>query len=208
MRPPQSRKITSRNLKLRVQQRAINIHGQKLNGTRLRASAPGFLRGYLALRGFYILIANIRIFHISIVTYITAATMSACVILRRRATELSGTYKDLEAWQRAMALVTEIYRETAQFPREEMFGLTSQMRRAAISIPSNIAEGKGRFSDRELGQFLAIARGSVFEVETQTAIALNLGFLTDAQAAHLASKCGELGRLLNGLFKAVRKPAD
>jgi four helix bundle protein len=71
------------------------------------------------------------------------------------ANRMSGTYKDLEAWLCAMALLTELYRETAQFPREEMFGLTSQMRRAAVSIPSNIAEGKGRFSDKELSQFLA-----------------------------------------------------
>src|SRR5580698_2885448 len=120
---------------------------------------------------------------------------------------MSGTYKDLKAWQCAMALVLEVYRSTARFPREEMFGLTSQLRRAAVSVASNIAEGKGRFSDRELSQFLAIARGSVFEVETQTAIALNLGFFTEAQALHLANKCGELGRLLNGLIKAVRKPA-
>ncbi len=70
---------------------------------------------------------------------------------------MSGTYKDLEAWQRAMAPVIGIYRETAHLPREEMFGLTTQMRRAAVSIPSNMAEGKGRFSDRELSQLLAIA---------------------------------------------------
>jgi four helix bundle protein len=120
---------------------------------------------------------------------------------------MSGTYKDLEAWQRSMALVLDTYRCTAKFPREEMFGLTSQLRRAAVSIASNIAEGKGRFSDRELGQFLAVARGSVFEIETQVAIAMELDFLPQTQGEGLQSRCAEVGRLLNGLIKAVRKPA-
>jgi four helix bundle protein len=120
---------------------------------------------------------------------------------------MSGTYKDLKAWQCAMALVLEVYRSTARFPREEMFGLTSQLRRAAVSVASNIAEGKGRFSDRELSQFLAIARGSVFEAETQVAIAIDLGFLDEPQSRALIERCGEVGRLLNGLIRSVRKPA-
>jgi four helix bundle protein len=120
---------------------------------------------------------------------------------------MGGTYKDLEAWQSSMELIIEVYRISANFPREEVFGLTSQMRRAAVSVASNIAEGKGRFSDRELGQFLGVARGSLFEVETQVAIALKLGFLSDGQALQLANRCGEVGRLLNGLIKVVRKPA-
>jgi len=120
---------------------------------------------------------------------------------------MSGTYKDLEAWQCARALVLEIYRNTSNFPREEMFGLTSQLRRVAVSVASNIAEGKGRFSDRELGQFLAVARGSVFEIETQVAIAMDLGFLDKPQSQELLQQCGEVGRLLNGLIRSVRKPA-
>ncbi len=120
---------------------------------------------------------------------------------------MSGTYKDLEAWQCAMALVLEIYRSTAKFPKEEMFGLTSQLRRAAVSVASNIAEGKGRFSDRELSQFLAVARGSVFEIETQVTIAQQLQLLSHAQSQQLQDRCGEVGRLLNGLIKVVRKPA-
>jgi four helix bundle protein len=120
---------------------------------------------------------------------------------------MSGTYKDLEAWQRAMALVLAVYRSTATFPREEVFGRTSQPRRAAVSVTSNIAEGKGRFSDRELGQFLAVARGSVFEIETQVAIASDLGFLRETQQQDLSNRCGEVGRLLNGLIRSVRKPA-
>ena len=125
----------------------------------------------------------------------------------RRTTKMSGTYKDLEAWQYAMTLVQEIYRSTAKFPRDEMFGLTSQLRRAAVSVASNIAEGKGRFSDRELSQFLAVARGSVFEIETQIAIAEGLGFLAEPQGRELLKRCGEVGRLLNGLIRSVRKPA-
>ena len=121
--------------------------------------------------------------------------------------DMSGTYKDLEAWQVSISLVVEVYRGTANFPREEMFGLSSQMRRAAVSVASNIAEGKGRFSDRELGQFLGVARGSVFEIETQIAIALKLGFLSEGQASQLANRCAEVGCLLNGLIKVVRKPA-
>lgn len=74
---------------------------------------------------------------------------------------MGGTYKDLEVWQLSIALVVEVYRGTASFPLEEMFGLTSQLRRAAVSVASNVAEGKGRFSDRELAQFLGIARGSI-----------------------------------------------
>jgi len=120
---------------------------------------------------------------------------------------MGGTYKDLEAWQCAKALVLEIYRNTARFPKEEMFGLTSQLRRAAVSVASNIAEGKGRFSDRELGQFLGVARGSVFEIETQIAIAFDLELLTETRSRELLGRCGEVGRLLNGLIKVVREPA-
>lgn len=122
-------------------------------------------------------------------------------------TDMSGTYKDLEAWQLSIALVVEVYRGTASFPREEMFGLTSQMRRAAVSVASNIAEGKGRFSDRELSQFLAVARGSVFEIETQIVIALKLGLMANNEASKLSNRCAEVGRLLNGLIRAVKKPA-
>ncbi|MFZ0958164.1 MAG: four helix bundle protein [Candidatus Sulfotelmatobacter sp.] len=120
---------------------------------------------------------------------------------------MSGTYRDLEVWQAAMKMVFDVYRDTATFPKQEMFGLTSQLRRAAVSVASNIAEGKGRFSDRDLSQFLSVARGSVFEIETQLAIAEELGFLAKPQSKQLLSRCAEVGRLLNGLIKVVRKPA-
>jgi four helix bundle protein len=89
------------------------------------------------------------------------------------------SYRDLVAWNKAMELVTEIYRVTHAFPKEELFGLVSQLRRAAVSIPSNIAEGKGRISKGEFRQFLGNARGSLAEVETQILIAQNLSYLDE-----------------------------
>jgi four helix bundle protein len=85
------------------------------------------------------------------------------------------SYRDLIAWQKAMDLVTAIYRVTGSFPREELYGLTSQLRRAAVSVPSNIAEGQARFSRKEFHHFLSQARGSLVEIETQLMIAENLG---------------------------------
>lgn len=87
---------------------------------------------------------------------------------------MGRSYKDLVAWQKAMDLVTATYRSTTTFPKEEQFGLTSQLRRAAVSIPSNIAEGQGRLSEKEFRHFLGLARGSLMEVETQFQIAQNL----------------------------------
>jgi four helix bundle protein len=89
---------------------------------------------------------------------------------------MSQSFRDLQVWQRAMQLTTEIYRLTQDFPREEVYALTSQIRRAAVSVPSNIAEGQGRLSSREFIQFLSIARGSICELQTQLEIARALGF--------------------------------
>ena len=86
------------------------------------------------------------------------------------------SHRDLIVWQKATAMVTEIYRATRGFPREEMFGLTSQLRRSAVSVASNIAEGQGRLSKGEFRQFLGQARGSLIEMENQLVIAGNLGF--------------------------------
>jgi four helix bundle protein len=115
---------------------------------------------------------------------------------------MSGTYEDLRAWQSAMELVFQIYRETQSFPKVEMYGLTSQVRRAAVSVASNIAEGKGRASDKELLQFLNRARGSLYEVQTQLRIAEHVGFLTESRGQELRSHAAEVGRLLNGLIKS------
>ena len=117
---------------------------------------------------------------------------------------MSGTYRDLKAWQAAMEMVPEVYRLTREFPREEGYGLASQLRRAAVSIASNIAEGKGRSSDKELLYFLSNAKGSLFEVETQIMIADRLGHLSHLQTEELLSKTAEIGRLLNGLIRAFR----
>ena len=110
-------------------------------------------------------------------------------------------YQELIVWQKAMETVTEIYRLTRNFPKEEMYGLVSQLRRAADSIPSNIAEGQGRRSKGEFRQFLGIARGSYAELETQIEIAKNLGFL--ATPNPIDEQLAEVGRLLNGLINSL-----
>jgi four helix bundle protein len=91
---------------------------------------------------------------------------------------MAQSYRDLVAWQKSIVLVTEIYKATKLFPREEIFGLVSQLRRAAVSIPSNIAEGHGRLSNADRKHFVSQARGSVLELETQILIAHNLGYLS------------------------------
>jgi four helix bundle protein len=106
-----------------------------------------------------------------------------------------------------MSLVTEIYRATQGFPREEMFGLTSQWGRSAVSVASNIAEGQGRLSKGEFRQFLGQARGSLVEMETQLVMAGNLGFLTSKSVAGLMDLSGEVSRLLHGLIKSLQ-PAE
>jgi len=108
-------------------------------------------------------------------------------------------HRDLVAWKKGMQLVTDVYRVTRDFPREEIYGLTSQLRRAAVSVPSNIAEGHGRNSRREFHQFVGHARGSLLEVETQLEIARDLGYLPVSAAAELLAEANEVGRVLNGL---------
>jgi four helix bundle protein len=108
-------------------------------------------------------------------------------------------HRDLQVWQKSMHFVTDIYRETATFPRSEVYGLTNQVRRAAVSVPSNIAEGCGRSSKKEFAHFLCNARGSLLEVETQLEIAKNLGYLPEKNASELLSRTNEIGRMLNGL---------
>lgn len=110
-------------------------------------------------------------------------------------------YKDLVVWQKAMGLVTQVYDVTRAFPREEVYGLTSQIRRAAVSVPSNIAEGQARLNTGEFRQFLGIARASLAELETQLLIAGNLGYLPDATA--LLDLIGEVSRMLSGLIASL-----
>ena len=110
-------------------------------------------------------------------------------------------YRDLIAWQKGMDLVEEIYRISAQFPDDERFGLTSQIRRAAVSIPSNIAEGHSRPRNDYL-RFLNIARGSLSEVETQLEIAQRLKFIENNVSDLQLTK--ELGKILNGLIRSLK----
>jgi four helix bundle protein len=117
---------------------------------------------------------------------------------------MSGSFRDIKAWQKAIELVVEIYSSTRSFLREEVYGLANQLRRAAVSVPSNIAEGKGRCTDKEFLLFLHHARGSVFEVETQLAIAGRLGYLTQADEQRIRTQAGEIARMLNGLIKAIK----
>jgi four helix bundle protein len=112
-------------------------------------------------------------------------------------TTASQTHRDLLAWREAKALVEAVYRDTSRFPREETYGLMSQIRRAAISVPSNIAEGAGRNSPRELLHFLGITCGSLAELETQLELAVRLGYLkSDADAISQTYRVGGLVRLL------------
>ena len=114
-----------------------------------------------------------------------------------------GSFKDLIAWQKAMDLVVEVYRVTAGFPADERFGLTSQLRRAAVSIPSNIAEGQGRGPGQDFVRFLCVARGSLQEVDTQLTIALRLGFLAEGDYERLSAVLIELSRILKGLARSI-----
>jgi four helix bundle protein len=117
---------------------------------------------------------------------------------------MADSFRDLLAWQKAMVLVTDVYRATDSFPSREMYGLTNQVRRSAVSVPSNIAEGKGRFSKKEFLQFLTTARGSLCEMQTQLEIARNLGYLQNDHFEQLDVQSREVGRMINGLIKAVR----
>lgn len=110
------------------------------------------------------------------------------------------SYKDLIVWQKSMDLVEMIYQVTKAFPKEELYGLTNQLRRAAISIPSNIAEGHARSSTAEFIRFLSIARGSLAEVETRLLIAQRLGYLSDDQLAPVLSLQIEINKMTNGLM--------
>lgn len=115
------------------------------------------------------------------------------------------SYKDLEVWQKSISLVKEIYILTKLLPREEIYGLVSQMRRAAVSIPSNIAEGQPKVSGKEFLRFLEIAYGSLAELETQLIICKELGFLSSVQTKTVDGKIAELGRMINGLSGAIAK---
>ena len=118
---------------------------------------------------------------------------------------MGGTYRDLRVWQSAMELTVDIYRVSRKFPTHEVYGLTSQLRRAAVSVASNIAEGKGRSSDKELLQFLSHARGSSYEIQTQLEIAESLGYLSEADSHQLLAQAESVGRMLNAMITKFRQ---
>jgi four helix bundle protein len=120
--------------------------------------------------------------------------------------EPQANHRRLVAWQEAIKLVELIYRETADFPRREIFGLAAQLRRAAVSIPSNIAEGAGRNSTKELGYFLGVASGSKAELDTQLEIAVRLG-LVRADSEVFAT-LSHVSKLLIGLRRSIRLPVE
>ena len=114
-------------------------------------------------------------------------------------------YQDLAVWQKSMDLVVNRYRATDGFPKSELFGLTSQIRRAAVSIPANVAEGFGRQGTPEFLHFLSVAYGSLLELETHLQIAARLEFLQSDRAAAGLSACAEIGRMINGLSSALAR---
>jgi four helix bundle protein len=119
----------------------------------------------------------------------------------------NSTFQDLRVWQEAMDLTEEIYRVTIDFPKHELYGLTSQMRRAAVSVPSNIAESKGHRSDLEFVRFLFHARGSLLELQTQLLIAKRLQYLSEEKADELVRWGNGMGRGLNALINRFRPAA-
>ena len=114
-------------------------------------------------------------------------------------------FKELKVWQNSKNLVIDIYKSTKNFPKEEIFGLTNQIRRASVSIPSNIADGCGRNSDKDLIRFLDIANGSSFELETQLIIANELQILNNNDFDELNSKLDEVQKMIYGLKKSLIK---
>ena len=109
-------------------------------------------------------------------------------------------YREMIVWQKAMDLTQEVYRLVKLLPAEERFDLSSQIRRAVVSIPSNIAEGQGRQTEKEFKQFLSIAKGSVFEVETQLLICVRISYFSQEQIEKALSLCDEVGRMLTKLI--------
>src|ERR1019366_2846342 len=115
----------------------------------------------------------------------------------------SSSFRDLRVWQEALKLTGEIYKCTTNFPKHEIYGSSQQIRRAAVSVPSNIAEGKGHRSDKEFVHFLLHARGSLLEIQTQLLIAEELQYFRNADGSRLLTLAGAVGRALNGLINSI-----
>jgi four helix bundle protein len=117
--------------------------------------------------------------------------------------DASVSYRDLKVWQKAMDLAENCYRATQTFPAEERYGLTAQIRRSAVSVASNIAEGYGRDNDGSFVQFLRVSQGSLKELETQIILSGRIGVMTSSVAGNLLSNADEIGRMLRGLINSV-----
>ena len=115
-----------------------------------------------------------------------------------------SSYKDLVVWQKAMELTAEIYRLVKKLPKEEVYALSDQMRRSVVSIPSNIAEGQDRNSDKDFAKFLYIARGSRAELETQVLICIKVGYLLESDIALVMSLLNEIGKMLTSLISRLK----
>jgi len=113
------------------------------------------------------------------------------------------SHRDLIAWQKAMNLAEAVYQFTRSFPKEEIYGITSQIRRCAVSIPANIAEGQGRRSKKEFQQFLGHARGSLLELDTHLELALRFGYINSEAYQKVLLQIQEVGRLVNGLIRSL-----
>jgi len=120
----------------------------------------------------------------------------------------SKSYRDLLAWQKSMLVVGAVYTTSQKWPREELVGLTSQIRRAAVSVPANIAEGQGRTGKREFAHHLSIAKGSLHELETLILIASDLRYLDLAVRNTLLEQTAEVARLIGGLLRSLRTNND
>jgi four helix bundle protein len=120
---------------------------------------------------------------------------------------MGQSYRDLVAWQKAMSFVMDIYKVSKAYPRDEVFGLASLTRRAAVAIPTNIAEGQARYTANDFFYFLGRARGALVEVETQLMIAQNLGYIVPEEAQQVLDKAAEVGKILNGLIASIRPAA-
>ncbi|MBE7158835.1 MAG: four helix bundle protein [Rhodospirillales bacterium] len=118
------------------------------------------------------------------------------------------SFRDLQVWHLAIDLTELVYSLTAQFPKHEVFGLSAQMRRAAVSIPSNIAEGSARNSRKDFRNFIAIAKGSACELQTQLLIAERLRYSNETELQNCEALASRVARMLSGLSEALRKPSQ
>lgn len=114
-------------------------------------------------------------------------------------------FRDLQVWQRSMTLARDVYAATEGFPKSELFGLSSQIRRAAVSVPSNIAEGRGRMTDKSFALFLSQARGSLYELQTQIELAGNLGFMERVRGEALIAEAAEISSMIHALLATLNK---